>query len=141
MANFETSCVAGAPLLMKLLSLIRRQNVSEDTVGKPHFRASIILCLLRKQAQMVPDQEGFPTVSTLVNDELIDIGFPKIRARSISRNNSSIPRFTKVGHEPWNSKIYRRRESSDIPETTRTPLTSHTKMRLRNQHTGRSHHA
>ena|SRR5260370_10011616 len=71
-----------------------------DTVGKPHFRASIILCLLRKQAQMVPDQEDFPTVSTLVNDELIDIGFPKIRARSINRNNSSIPRFTKVGHEP-----------------------------------------
>src|SRR5258708_6337628 len=80
-------------------------------------------------------------VSTLVNDELIDIGFPKIRARSINRNNSSIPRFTKVGHEPWNSKIYKRRESSDIPETTRTPLTSHTKMRLRNQHTERSHHA
>jgi hypothetical protein len=55
--------------------------------------------------------------------------------------HSSIPRFTKVGYEPWNSKMYRRRESSDIPETTRTPLKSHTKMRLRNQHTGRSHHA
>lgn len=46
------------------------------------------------------------TWPTLVNDELIDIGFPNIRARSISWNNSSIPRFPKVGHEPFNPDIY-----------------------------------
>src|SRR2546423_15520500 len=36
----------------------------------------------------------------LVMDELIDIGYSRIRAHSISTNNSSIHLFTKSGHEP-----------------------------------------
>ena len=48
---------------------------------------------------------------------------------------------TYISSVDWTRRKARRRQSSDIPETTRTPLTSRTKMRLRNQHTRRSHHA
>jgi hypothetical protein len=55
----------------------------------------------------------------LVSEELIDVGFSKIRAHSIGWNSPSIYRFTKSGHEPLISKDIMRRWCATRYETWR----------------------